>query len=509
MSDIFDELRIALYSIWHRRWLALAIAWGICLLGWLVVAMIPNSYESKARIYVDVQDVLSEQLKIAGDGEEEIMRVRQTLASAKNLEKVITSTKLGEDITERTQLESAIAALEKKVKVTSEQDNLFEITATVSKSGLSDAENAVLARNVVQKLLDIFREEHISGNRADINEAISELDEQLAERKKELEAAEKRRIDFETQNPDLVGGTETLLGRLEAARAEMRGIEADLAAAEGSLASVNAQIATTPRRIADTRAGAPSGPRAALSQAQSQLAGLRSRGLKENHPDVQAAVKQIALLERQVAVAGPESENTIPNPAYSSLVAIKADRQASVEALLARRAGLQSSLSSLMASQASEPAVAAEANSISRDYDVLRDNYEKLLQDREAIRTRGEVDDNSSQFRFDLIDPPVVPQKPAAPNRPLLLLGVLFVGLAGGVGGAWGMSQLRSTYATPQRLERSLDLPVIGSISLTISQAAKALERRRLKQFAGAAAGLFGVFVILLAIEFVSIGSVA
>ena len=71
------------------------------------------------------------------------------------------------------------------------------------------------------------------------------------------------------------------------------------------------------------------------------------------------------------------------------------------------------------------------------------------------------------------------------------------------------MSQLRSTYATPQRLERSLDLPVIGSISLTISQAAKALERRRLKQFAGATAGLFGVFVILLAIEFVSIGSVA
>ena len=509
MSDIFDELRIALYSIWNRRWFALAVAWGICVLGWLFVAMIPNSYESKARIYVDVQDVLSEQLGIAGDGKEEIMRVRQTLASAKNLEKVITSTKLGEDITERTQLESAIAALEDKVQVTSEQDNLFEITASVSKSGLSDAENAVLARNVVQKLLDIFREEHISGNRADINKAISELDEQLAERKEELEAAEKRRLEFESEYPELIGGSETLSGRLESSRAELRGIDADLAAAEGSLASINAQIATTPQRIADNRAGSPSGPSAALSQAQSQLAGLRARGLKDSHPDMQAAVKQVVLLERQVAIAGPDAEVTIANPAYSSLIAIKADRQASVEALQARRAGLQSSMASLMASQASEPTVAAEANRISRDYDVLRENYEKLLQDREAIRTRGEVDDNSSQFKFDLIDPPVVPQKPAAPNRPLLLLGVLFVGLAGGAGAAWGMSQLRSTYATPQRLERSLDLPVIGSISLTISQAAKALERKRLKQFAGATAGLFGVFVILLAIEFVSVGSVA
>jgi hypothetical protein len=162
-----------------------------------------------------------------------------------------------------------------------------------------------------------------------------------------------------------------------------------------------------------------------------------------------------------------------------------------------------------MASQASEPAVAAEANRISRDYDVLRENYEKLLQDREAIRTRGEVDDNSSQFRFDLIDPPVVPQKPAAPNRPILLLGVLLAGLAAGAGAAYGLSQLRSTFATPKRLERGFDLPVIGSISLTLSQAAKALERKRLKQFAGACAGLAGVFVILVAIEFVSIGSVA
>jgi len=52
MTNIFDELRAALFSVWHRRWLALAVAWGLCLLGWLAVAMVPNSYESKARIFV-------------------------------------------------------------------------------------------------------------------------------------------------------------------------------------------------------------------------------------------------------------------------------------------------------------------------------------------------------------------------------------------------------------------------------------------------------------------------
>jgi polysaccharide chain length determinant protein (PEP-CTERM system associated) len=506
MSEIFDELRAALWSVWHRRWIAVATAWGVCLLGWLVIAMIPNKYESKARVYVDVQDVLSKQLGIAGDGKEEIMRVRQTLSSAKNLEKVITSTRLGEGITERGALDAAIAELEKKVKVTSEQDNLFEITAEIGRGDLGDAENAVLARDVVQKLLDILREEHVIGNRTGISTAIGDLDRQLDERKLELEQAEQRRLAFEAQYPDLVGGSESLSNKVQQARTELRNVDADLAAAESGLAAISAQLASTPRSLA----GGPqaSGPRAALLQAQTQLAELRARGLTDSHPDIVAMTRQVALLAKQAAGAGDDAGGT-PNPAYASLIAIRSERQATVEALQARRAALQSNFAALMASQASEPAVAAEANRISRDYDVLRQNYEKLLQDREALRTRGKVEDKASQFRFDIIQQPTVPQKPAAPNRPLLLLGVLVVGLGAGVAAAYAMGQLKSSFATPQKLERAFDLPVIGAISLTISDAARVIERRRLKQFAGACGGLAAMFVILLAIEIVSVGTMA
>ncbi|MBA4050342.1 MAG: chain-length determining protein [Erythrobacter sp.] len=506
MSEIFDELRAALWSVWHRRWIAIAVAWGVCLLGWLVVSMIPNAYESKARVYVDVEDVLSKQLGIAGDGKEEIMRVRQTLSSAKNLEKVITTTRLGEGITERGALDGAVAALEKKVKVTSEQDNLFQITAEIGRSEFSDAENAVLARDVVQKLLDILREEYVIGSRTGISTAIGDLDRQLQERKTELEQAEQRRLAFESQYPDLVGGSDSLSKKVQDARAELRNVEADLAAAQSGLAAISGQISSTPRTVAGGRDA--TGPKAALLQAQTQLAELRGRGLTESHPDVVSTNKQVAILARQAAAAGDDAGGT-PNPAYASLVAIKSERQASVEALQARRAALQSNAAALLASQASEPAVAAEANRISRDYDVLRQNYEKLLQDREALKTRGKVEDKASQFRFDIIQQPGVPQNPAAPNRPLLLLGVLVVGIGAGVAVAYALGQLKSSFATPQKLERAFDLPVIGAISLTVSEAARAIEAKRLKQFAGACGGLGAIFVILLAIEFVSVGGVA
>lgn len=506
MDEIFNELRAGLYAVWHRRWTALAVAWGVCLLGWMVIALIPNSYEAKARIYVDVDDVLSKQLGIAGDGQQEIMRVRQTLASAKNLEKVVTSTRLGEGISGRGELDTAIAELEKKVKVTSEQDNLFEITAAVGKRSLSDAENAMLARDVVQKLLDIFREEHISGNRAGIAQAINDLERQLEERKAELEAAEQRRLSFEAEYPDMVGGSESLSSKVAQARTELRNVDADLAAAQSALAALKGQLAGTPRVIADGTAA--SGPRGALAMAQTQLAELRGRGLTDEHPDVVAATRQVQVLTRQVA-SDPQGGGGVINPAYSSLQAIMVERQSSVDALQAKRAALQSNFAALMASQASEPAAAAEANRISRDYDVLRQNYDKLLQDREELRTRGKVEDKASQFRFDLIDPPTVPQKPAAPNRPLLLFGVLIVGLGAGVAAAYGVGLLKSSFATPQKLERAFDLPVIGAISLTISDAVRAAEKRRLKQFAAAGAGLLGVFIILIAIEFITVSTVA
>jgi polysaccharide chain length determinant protein (PEP-CTERM system associated) len=487
MQEVFDELRSALHTVWNRRWLALAVAWGVCILGWLAVAFIPNSYESRARIYVELEDVLSEQLEISGDGKQAITKVRQTLVSVVNLERVVRTTKLGEKIATDNEMQSAVASLTENIVVESEQDNLFEITATVGKSNLSDAENAVLAKDVVQSLIDIFRESNIAGNRGDVADTIAFLDEQLEDRKRELEAAEQRRLIFEAKHPDLIGGTGTVTGRLQTMRTEMRGIDADIAAAQSALAAINGQLASTPRSIMTAESG---GARGALMAAQSQLAAMRSRGLTDSHPDIQSQRRQIDALREQAA-------------------SIRAERQANVQALQARKAALQSDISGLIAAQADEPAVAAEANRISRDYEVLKDKYDDLLNDREEMRLRGQVETERSAFQFEVIDPPTAPRNPAAPNRPLLLLGVLIVGLGAGAGVAFVMGQLKSSFTTADKLERTLDLPVIGTISRSMTTAARKHEKLRLKQFVAGVGALGAVCFLLLVVEMVQVGSVA
>src|SRR5690606_32361770 len=207
LNLVLEELRAALWTVWNRRWLALAVAWAVCLLGWLVVAMIPNTYQSEARLYVQLDDVLAEQIGIgSASRRNDIERIRQTLTSAVNFEKVIRSTRLGDTVTTPAQMERAVAALAEDVKVVGDEKNVFHITATSGRSDLSDGENAQLAQDIAQRMIDIFREENLGESRGEMRETIAFLDQQLAQRQKELDEAEARRLAFEAEHPELIGG---------------------------------------------------------------------------------------------------------------------------------------------------------------------------------------------------------------------------------------------------------------------------------------------------------------
>ena len=115
----------------------------------------------------------------------------------------------------------------------------------------------------------------------------------------------------------------------------------------------------------------------------------------------------------------------------------------------------------------------------------------------------------SCTARRDLPLKSINPRQPASPNRPLLLFGVLLAGLAVGVGTAFGLTQLKSTFSTAGALERALDLPVLGTISESLSERNKALRAKRMKLFYAASGSLGGLFVLLLGIEFLQRGMVA
>jgi len=515
MNGIYQELRIALHLIWSRRWLAMAIAWGICLVGWLVIALIPNSYESQARIFVQMQSLLPDKIGIsASDQQRDIDRVRQTLTSTVSLEKVVRGTDLSLQAGSDADVAALVEKLRKGIEIKAQQDNLFQITARSSAGGVSDAQNAKLSKAIVQKLIDIFVEDNLAGNRDETSQTMRFLDDELARRQKQLQEVEQRRVVFEQKYMGSLPGTGSVSDRLSAARTELSSVESNLIAAQSSLSALSSQMASTPATIPGMGGGGGGpGPNSSrLAALEAQLSDGASRGWTDQHPDMvatRAQIDRVRPLAARERTGGGGGGGSMSNPSYVALRSMQAEKQGTVTALSARKAQLQADMAQLTVKQSDAPGVAAEQAAIDRDYAVLKTQYDKLLGDREDVRLRSDVATKTDAVKFSVIDPPSDPRLPVAPNRPLLLAMVLVVGLAAGIGGAFAKAQLATTYATADRLARASGLPVIGSISEIVTPSQKLDRRTKLMWFAGAGGALAGCFLLLLLVEFVQRGMMA
>ncbi|WP_298672678.1 XrtA system polysaccharide chain length determinant [uncultured Sphingomonas sp.] len=505
MSGLLEEIRIAAHMMWTRRWLALAVAWGICILGWLFVSQIPSRYESHARIFVQVRQVLPTSANGAavGDQTRDIDTVRQTLTSAVNLTKVVRGTDLAQGATTDRAIADRVAGLQNAIKITAQQDNLFEIVTTAS--------TPHLARQITQKLIDLFVEQNLSDDRSQSAQTLQFLDSQLQSLGAKLQDAEVKRANFQNRYLGSLPGTGSVSDRIGAARAQMGQVDSDLAAAQANLAALSGQMSGTPRNIPGAGPAPGIGPaRARLAAIQGQLADARSRGYTDNHPDVVALKAQLAQAQadarNEPASAGAASAD---NPAYISLQSMRADRQAAVTALVMRKRQLQSDLDTLNAKLAQDPAVAAEQGGIDRNYSVLKDQYDQLLVQREQVALHSQAQTQTDAVKFSVIDPPTSSRTPTAPNRPLLLTGVLAAGLLGGLGAAFALGQVQGTFPTAQRLEKASGMAVIGSIGEMVTRAQSEDRAKKLKWLAGGTAALLASYIILLGVEMVQRGMTA
>lgn len=514
MNSIYEEVRIVLYSVWQRRWLALAVAWGVSLLGWLLIAMVPNQYESQARMLVQINEILPDSQNMS-EQVRQIAEVRQTLASARNLEKVAVTTGLVQAGAGEREKADKVAMLQKNIEVTTQQDNIFEIKAVMSVGSMSDAENAKLSTAVVDSLISIFRDEQVRGGRTGVTESLKFLDDQLAAREKELREAEAARVKFEGENFSILPGSGgSPSSRIGMARSELSQIDSQLVSAQAAVAALNGQLASTPATIqtpgiSSTGVGVA---RQQLSQAQAELSGMRARGLTDEHPDVVALKSQIASLQAQAQREGGSGGGgmiSMPNPAYASLRSMQAERASTLTGLQTRKAQLQAEINGLISKMGLEPQAQSEMDRLNRDYDILKAKFDELRTKREQVRLKGDVETETDAIRVEVLDPPTKPRVPIAPNRPLLLAMALIVGIGAGGAAAFAVTHLQTTYPTAGKLEKASGLPVIGTVGEVVHQQQRDDDKKRLVWLAGGFAGLVGMFLLLLVVEFVQRGLVA
>jgi succinoglycan biosynthesis transport protein ExoP len=286
---------------------------------------------------------------------------------------------------------------------------------------------------------------------------------------------------------------------MSTARAELAGIGQELMQAQSSLGALRGQLAATPQMLPGAEgSGGASGQ---LAQLEGQLSQAYGRGWTDAHPDIVSLKAQIARLRPQAARERPGAGG-ISNPSYVSLRAMVAEREGQVAAASARKSQIESDMEQLSSKQASEPGVAAEQARLNRDYEVLKQQYDKLLEDREQVRLRSDVERRTNLIKFRVIDPASQPTVPATPNRPMLLTIILIAAIGAGIGAAFVRGQLQTTFPTHSRLEQASGLKVLGSISQLFTPRERARSRQRLIWLAGGSGALMAGYFILMAVEF-------
>ena len=236
------------------------------------------------------------------------------------------------------------------------------------------------------------------------------------------------------------------------------------------------------------------------------------RKYTEQHPDVVGTKRLLAQLEadrnREIEARSKAAENEPGNavsgdPVAQQLKIALNDAEANLTTVRARLGEYEARYNQLRSSAETLPKIDMEYTQLNRDYDMQKRQYDSLVMKRETATLTGKLED-AGVAEFRIIDPPRVTPNPVAPNRLLLLGGVVAVSLLAGLFVSWLVSQVRPTFHDGRSLREIAQRPLLGMVSALPTHGLRVMRRRAALLFAGGFSGLLASYAAAFAFLFLA-----
>lgn len=463
MQELITKVLTIVRGTWRFRWLGAITAWLVFTVGAIVVHLMPDVYESEAKVFINTHSALDPILKnlaIETDFQNQIDVMTRAILARPNLEEVMRKTDLYLTVDTPEETEQLIYNLKKNIKIeqpSTDHKNLYTISYT--------HRNPETAYRVVQALIDSWIERTLGSSRTDTATAQEFLKTQIAEYEKRLTLAEQRLADFKKENVGLMPSSgSSYYGQMQAEMDELNEKRDKLRLAVNRGKELMTQLEGEKSSMGSQEIDA---------KIQTQRLELNNLLLRytENHPDVIAARQTLEqLLEQKTDgdyIVNDNGDNGgDESSVYHSLRMAMSDTNVEIATLKSEIEEKSKRIEELRKMVDTVPEVEAKLARLNRDYMVTKTHYEKLLQSLESAKISEGAEQSTDEIQFQVLEPPVLPLMPSGPNRALFLSAVLVLSLGAGLVLAYLMNEVKPVFCSSTELRKEVGLPVLGAVSV-------------------------------------------
>ena len=548
-----------------RRWRSATVCAFVTLaIGAAVAALWPPVYRATATILIEQQEIPQDLVRstITSYADQRIQLINQRVMTTSNLLKIIREHGLYADDFDRKPREVIIDRMRRDIHMEMISANVVDprsgqpTSATIAFTVGYDNRSPQLSTQVANELTTLYLQQNSQNRRQQAAEASAFLADETQRLSTEIGGLATKVAEFKQANvdrlPELAALNQQLLSRaeqdlsdvqrqrnvlderrgyLEAQLAQLspsrdtgtsdsasnlepadrlRALESYLANVAGVYSDNHPDVVRTRNSIAAlrTQLGATDGGAGdvehELADLQAQRASLVAR-YEPAHPDVMRIDRQIAAAQRRLdaARASPTVRPRATNPAYVQIQSQLASDSVERESVTAKERELRARIDDIEKRVLQGPAVERDYSALTRDLENARAKYQEVsAKQREAVVSQN-LEMGSKAERFNLIEPPLLPERPVSPNRWLILLLSLVLAIVAAVSGVALREAVDGSIRGAVDFERLLGIAPLGVIPSILTVDDRRRDGRRRSQ-AIAAVAVTALVVVALAHVFIA-----
>jgi succinoglycan biosynthesis transport protein ExoP len=478
MSNEFDYRKYISLIVGRKRLFAV-VSLLIMTAAVITCYLLPKKYEAKSTIFIE-KNIISELVKgiaVTPSMDETIKVLTYAITSRTLILKVIDDLGLNSRAGNDAAREEMIRGIQSNIEVKVKDKNLFIIS-------FQDKDPRI-ARDFVNTLVQRYIEENISSKREESYGAIKFLSEQLDTYKEKLDKAESDLYRFKTDKGGVINVDEAkLFEEINVAQQKLYDIQLRRRHLEGLKPVVR-------------KAGDPLQMK--LLALQKQLQELRVE-YTDNYPEVIKVRTDIETVKEQMKGRRGEIASVADSQELDKV-------EAELNALKINEEGLKRYIATNQSLLRSIPAAKAGLDKLELEKKSRKDLYDQLMarHGQSEVSKQMEVQDKTTTFR--IVDPAVIPVKPASPNRVRLILLGIVAGIAGGVGVLVAIDRFNNTVKTVDSLKK-FGVPVLAVIPKICDPKMVGKERLKDLRLYAVSGMYFAMIVALLALEVLNLSPV-